>query len=158
MEKTPYDRYASKEWKWEQVVDEYEGLLDQLDIPRNIDHNEIMKLDKKIDEMYRFFRKDYAKVKERYSRVERALKRAEREGAALPSKDGTKMNDTYRKAKAVQYASNFPMDGTTVNLYDLENMLSAQVEYFDYINDVLEEKNRVMIRALGCLKIDVTLN
>lgn len=153
--KTPYEKMfdTSDRWTWEDAIDWYENQLNYLVIEDDMDHNKMRHLDKMIDDLYRIYRKDHARISERAGKIDRYIKRIVSKAAASVT---GRSNDKARKAAGIQAAESAIIDKgkPPVNLYDLEDEYIAYNEYMKYIGDVLSNKTGALIRVLGASKID----
>jgi hypothetical protein len=151
--RTPYERMLAQQMNWDQVRAWYDNELNQLALPEDIDHNGIKRLDKAVDDLYRVFRKDYARIAERKNKVERHIKRVTTKASASLSGPS---NETRRKAEGIRAAEEYKFEDSDqkVNLYRLEDQMNAYYEFFEYVKDVIERKSGALARALGTSKIE----
>jgi hypothetical protein len=150
--KTPYELLTEGTWDWKGLTTWYEEALNELSMPDDADHNDIKRMDKKTDTVYRIFRKDYGRISERKNKIDRYIKRVTTKATG----DSSQTNDVKRKADGIRAAESCLLDQgqPAVNLYVLEDQYAAYLEYFDYVKDVLERKVGLLNRALGSNKID----
>lgn len=104
----------------------------------------------KLDELYSELLLDYTEFKYNSEMVDQLLQNVLR--TAINGK-----NVSQRTAAAVNTATNFDLDGTTVNLYELQLEANNQFTFINAMIKLAEAKQGKLITALGLMKIESSL-
>jgi len=134
--------------EWNDRISSYRKAVTDIRIPPNVEPGQAKDILSKLDAIYAEVRILYGDVYKRMKEVENLVYR-------LENKNKTGGNEGVRRNNMITAVENAPRgDGTTVNLYDIQNEVVGQFQDISAILDILKAKSSMCITINGLLKVE----
>jgi hypothetical protein len=142
---------SMSEEQWEAQKESYKVRVSSIMIPMDISPGVAKGLLSRIDNMFSEVRMEMSDVAGRKERVDNIIREWEREKA-------NGRNEIERKQNATKAIQNFPVDGDTTNLYEVQRQMTERLAYLQGVIDVLNGKQSRLITITGVMKLEKDLS
>lgn len=141
--------FVQPEEQWTATITAYREALNAVRIPHDIMPVQAKYILSQLDEIFQNVRPQYGKISAELSEVDNLIER-------IRKKSEERGNNTeMRKANGIRSVENAERgDTTTINLYDLRNVLAKKHEELKSILDVLDKKQSLVITMSGWSKLE----
>lgn len=148
-------RKPMKKQDWEEIEDYYSEAVSDIQIPEDVDANDLIQLNYELSLLFTKARFDYMYIKRHYEKLKRQMKRAEKQ-AYMAIKDMGK-NDKERDGLINKYLEDNPMFGYPITMYDAIDIYEERAFFMEAVLDDIKDKSGRLISDNGALKLDVEL-
>ena len=149
-------RKPMKKEEWDKVEDYYVETVNDIEIPYDIDPQDLIDLNHKLSKLYTKARFDYMYIKRQYEKIKRQLKRAEKQAYMAVKALGK--NDKEREGLINKYIEDNNMFGYPVTMYDAYDIYEDRAFFMEAVLDDIRDKSGRLISNNGALKLDSELD
>lgn len=149
-------RKPMKQVDWEQVEDYYTERVNEIELPEDIDPQDLIDLNQQLSKLYTQARFDYMYLKRQFEKIKRQLKRAEKQAYMAIKSIGK--NEKEREGLINKYLEDNKMFGYPVTMFDAVDIYEDRVYFMEAVLDDIKDKSGRLISDNGALKLDAELD
>ena len=147
------DIRKAKEKNWRIIEEMYTEAVSQIEVPVDLDANDILRINSLIDQVYAQARFDYAIAKKMFKRYERRLSNAKKT-LKLTFKKERGQTAEEREALITQFLLTMPLQGDTEPIMTLVERWEEREIFMEAVLDNLNKISDKLINGNGALKLN----